>query len=102
MIITPLGFAEALSNKTMSTVDNADLVAVAVPDSITFTTVGIYQRKQETKIDITGATYSDYYEPVASVVLTPGVHLIRKRPHHHISVPSEAKNVFATAVREQK
>jgi hypothetical protein len=97
-IITPVAFAEDIPGKAISTVDNADLVAVSVPFSIGFTTIGMYQAKQETKIDITGATYENYFEVIASVVLVPGVHFIRKRPHHFISAP-DAKDIFAVAVR---
>jgi hypothetical protein len=71
-IITLLAFAEDLSNETMSTVDNAEVVAVTIAPSIRFTTVGIYEKKQETKIDVNGATYENFFEPVASIAAAPG------------------------------
>jgi hypothetical protein len=96
-IITPATFAEDISGKAISTVDNASVVAVSVPFSIGFTTIGIYKQKQQTTIDITGATYENFFAVIASVVLVPGVHFIRKKPEHFISAP-DAKNIFAVAV----
>jgi hypothetical protein len=101
-IITPAGFAEKIGKKNPpSTVDNASVVAVTVPDTNEFTTVGIYNLVEKTVISKDGANYDRSFEPVTSIVLTPGIHFIRKYPHQFIHAPG-ADKVFAAAVREPK
>ena len=99
-IYTPLGHAENVGKKSQpSDVDHASIVAIAIPEEYPFTTVGIYNLVEKTVIDINGASYDNNYEPVVSIVLTPGMHFIRKYPHQFVSAPG-ADKVFATAVRE--
>jgi hypothetical protein len=81
--------------------DNAAVVAVTVPHTNEFTTVGVYNLVEKTVIDVNGATYDNSFEPVASIVLVPGVHFIRKYPHQFIHAPGSDK-VFAVPVREPK
>lgn len=56
---------------------------------------------EKTVIDVKGANYDRAFEPVTGIVLTPGIHLIRKYPRQFIHAPA-ADKAFATAVYEPK